>query len=83
MFKRSRLEICFDILKVVEKGVAKQTKIIYNAYLSWQILNEVLPNLVTKGFIREELLKNSKRYHLTDKGNNALFFYRKSLEGFD
>ncbi len=83
MYKRSRLDICFDILKVVERGVAKQTKIIYKAYLSWQILNQVLPILVTKGFIREELLKNSKRYCITDKGNNAIFYRRKSLEGFN
>ena len=81
MTKRSRLDICFDILKVVERGVAKPSKIIYNAYLSWQILNEVLPILVTKGFIREELLKNSKRYHITNKGHNALSNHIKSLEG--
>ncbi len=81
MSKRSRLDICFDILKVVERGVAKQTKIIYKTYISWEIFNEALLILVTKGFIREELLKNSKRYCITDKGYNAIFHRRKSLEG--
>jgi predicted transcriptional regulator len=81
MVKRSRLDIYFDILTVVQRGFSKPTEIIYKAYLSWDILNEALPNLVTKGFIREELLKKSKRYHLTKKGHNAIFHRRKSLEG--
>jgi predicted transcriptional regulator len=81
MSKRSRLDIYFDILKVVERGFTKPTEIIYKAYLSWQILNEAFLILVTKGFIHEELLKNSKRYCITDKGHNALFYRRKSLEG--
>ncbi len=83
MYKRSRLEIYFDILKVVEKGYAKPTEIIYKAYLSSTILKEALPILLTKGYIREESFKNSKRYRITAKGHNALFYHRKSLEGFD
>ena len=83
MAKRSRLGIYFDILKVVERGFTKPNEIIYKAYLSWKIFNEALPILVTKGFVREELLKNTKRYRITDKGHNALFYHTKSLEGFD
>ena len=83
MTKRSRVDIYFDILKVVERGFTKPTEIIYKAYLSWEILNEALPILVTKGFIREELLKKSKRYHITNKGHNAIFYRIKSLEGLD
>ena len=80
MYKRSRLGIYFDILKVVERGYTKPTEIIYKAYLSSTILNETLPILVTKGYIREELFKNSKRYRITAKGHNALFYHRKALE---
>jgi len=83
MYKRSRLEIYFDILKVIEKRYAKPTEIIYKADLSSTILNEALPILITKGFIKEELFKNSKRYRITAKGHNALFYHRKSLEGFN
>jgi len=83
MTKRSRLDIYFDILTVVERGVNKPTEILYKTYLSREILNESLPILVTKGFIKEELLKNSKKYNITDKGHNAIFHRRKSLEGFD
>jgi predicted transcriptional regulator len=83
MTKRSRLDIYFDILKVVEREFTKPTEIIYKAYLSWETLNKALPILITKGFIREELLKNSKRYSITDKGHNAIFYPQKSLEGFD
>lgn len=83
MTKRSRLGIYFDILTVVERGVTKPTEIQYKAYLSWELLNEALPILVTKGFLREEMFKNSKRYRITKKGHHALFYRRKSLEGFD
>ena len=83
MIKRSRLDIYFDILTVVERGFTKPTEIIYKAYLSWEILNEALPILVTKGFLIEKLLKNSKRYGITNKGHKAIFYRRTSLEGFD
>jgi len=83
MTKRSRLDIYFDILTVVERGVNKPTEILYKTYLSRELLYESLPILVTKGFLREEVLKNSKRYRITKKGHYALFYRRNSLEGFD
>ena len=81
MTKRSRLDIYFDILIVVERGFKKPTEIIHKAHLSWKILNEALPILVTKGFIKEELWKKSKRYSITDRGHKAIFHRRQSLEG--
>ena len=81
MARRSRLEIYFDLLKAVERGVDKPTKIMYKANLSWKTLNEILSVLVSKGFIQEDRVKNSKRYRITEKGHNALTYHRNSLEG--
>jgi len=81
MSRRSRLEIYFDILEVVERGVTKPTQIMYKTNLSWATLQEIFETLIKGGFIREEIKKNSKRYQVTDKGRNALSYYLKSLDG--
>ena len=81
MVRRSRLEIYFDILRVVERGVDKPTKIMYSTNLSWKTLNQILSLLISRGFLREEPVKTSKRYHITKKGHNALSYHRRSLEG--
>ena len=81
MNRRSRLDIYFDVLKAAERGVDKPTRIMYETNLSWRVLNEILSTLVSKGFIREEPVKKFKRYHITDKGLNALSHHRRSLEG--
>ena len=81
MVRRSRLEIYFDLLKVVEKGVSKPTRIMYKTNLSWKTLHEILSVLVSKQFVREMRVGNSTRYHITDKGRSALGYHRKSLEG--
>ena len=81
MARRSRLEIYFDLLKVVEKGVDKPTRIMYKTNLSWKTLHEILSVLVSKGFISEKRVKYSKRYYITERGHNALSYHRRSLEG--
>lgn len=81
MARRSRLEIYFDLLKVVERGVDKPTRIMYSVNLSWKTLQDILSVLISKNFIREERIKSSKRYRITDKGRSALSYHRRSLEG--
>ena len=81
MVRRSRLEIYFDLLKVVENGVTKPTRIMYKTNLSWKTLHEILSVLVSKKFVLERRVGNSARYHITEKGHNALAYHRKSLEG--
>ena len=81
MTRRSRLEIYFDILEVIERGVNKPTQIMYKTNLSWATLQDIFETLINGGFIAEELKKNTKRYQVTDKGRNALSYYLKSLDG--
>jgi len=79
--RRSRLDIYFDLLQVLELGVDKPTRIMYSVNLSWKTLNETLSALTSKGFIKEVYVKTSKRYRITDIGHNALSYHRKSVEG--
>lgn len=81
MVRRSRLEIYFNILEVIGRGVTKPTRIMYKTNLSWITLQEMFETLINGGFIREEEKGNSKRYYATDKGRNALNYHLKSLDG--
>ncbi len=81
MDRRSRLEIYFDILKVIGRGVDKPTQIMYKANLSWETMQDIFETLIKSGFIQEEIMMNSKRYKVTDKGKGALSYYLKSLDG--
>ncbi len=81
MFRRSRLEIYFNILEVVNRGVSKPTQIMYKTNLTWTVLQEMLDKLLDGRFIREELEEGHQRYYLTEKGFNALSYHLKSLDG--
>jgi len=81
MVRRSRLEIYFDILDVIDRGIDKPTRIMYKTNLSWNSLQDIFATLLKGEFIREEIAKNSKRYYITDKGKRALYYHLKSLEG--
>ncbi|MDQ1281210.1 MAG: 45 protein [Thermoproteota archaeon] len=81
MVRRSRLEIYFDILAVVNKGIDKPTRIMYKTNLSWMVLQDIFITLIDSGFIKEETKMNTKRYYVTDKGKNALSYHLKSMDG--
>jgi len=81
MARRSRLEIYFDVLEVIGRGITKPTQVMYKTNLSWATLQEIFDSLIRGGFLIEEMKKNSKRYSVTDKGRNALSYYQKSLDG--
>jgi len=81
MVRRSRLEIYFDILEVISKGTTKPTRIMYKTNLSWITLKEMFSTLIDGGFIREVREKKAFRYHVTEKGKNALNYHLKSLDG--
>ena len=81
MVRRSRLEIYFDILEVIGRDVIKPTQIMYKTNLSWITLQEMFETLTSGSFIRTEIEKGALRYYLTEKGQNALSYHLKSLEG--
>ena len=81
MVRRSRLEIYFDILEVISGGVTKPTQIMSKTNLSWVTLQEMFETLTSCSFIRTEIEEGALRYYIADKGQNALAYHLKSLEG--
>jgi len=75
--KRSRLEICLDVLEVLEKKSDCMTHVMYKSNLSWLPLNKLLNNLESKGWIKSERsIEYSAKYSITDKGREMLKFFR-------
>jgi len=81
--KRSKLQICFNVLEVISRGIAKPTRIMYSANLSWNTLLEVFILLTSQDLIKEVKIEGSKRYMLTEKGREALIHYKKALASFE
>ncbi len=81
MVRRSRLEIFFDVLAIIARGVSKPTRIMYKTNLSWTSMQDIFETLIDGGFILEEDVGTAKRYSITEKGQNALAYHLRSLEG--
>jgi len=81
MARRSRLEMYFDVLEVINSGITVPTRIMYETNLSWTVGCSVFDTLIKSDFLREEKKKNALRYYLTEKGRNALAYYQMALEG--
>lgn len=82
MVKRSRLEIYFAVLEVIQQGINKPTRIMYETNLSWITLHEIIKQLILCGLIRTTKKGKNNRYYITDKGSSALLYHNKALEGF-
>ena len=75
MVRRSRLEIYFDLLKVVERGVDKPTRIMYRSNLSWPRLQKYLDSLVRHDLLVENEINEKRRYRITEKGFKVLKYF--------
>jgi len=78
--KRSRLEICLDVLEKISRGVKKPTNIMYKCNLSWRPLQEILISLNDRGLIEEVKEHNRRYYVITKKGRETLFYLRKLIQ---
>ncbi len=79
---RSRIRICFDILKVIkdEEGLARPTRILYGANLSHDRLMRYLNELLETGLIKKVEREGRVCYSLTQKGGEFLREFRKMEE---
>ncbi len=79
--RRTRLDICLDILRALKKGVRKPTRIMYAVNISWVPLQKRLTSMVSAEFISEIECKGDKRttreYEITQKGLNVLDYWDK------
>jgi predicted transcriptional regulator len=71
---RGRLDIIADILNVASKD-AKKTQIMYQANLSYKVLQKYLADIVAAQLMRFTIEKQC--YSLTDKGREFLEAYEK------
>lgn len=84
MAKRERLEVIYDILKIVRdnNNSIKPTPLLRFSNLSFNSYNLYHTELIDKGFIKEVEDKKKKKYiTLTDKGFKYLDKY-KLIKGF-
>jgi predicted transcriptional regulator len=72
------------VLDAVTSGTEKPTRIMYEAGLSWNIMNEILSSLVSQGFVEKvDVLKRGGRrsrrvYRITRKGESLVRYYRNA-----
>jgi len=84
--RRSRLEVCLDVLWTIRNGTRKPTRIMYGANLSWKPLQRVLGSLVSQGLVAEVVphdLKDNRTsicYELTPKGENVIHYFNKARD---
>src|SRR5579884_4207063 len=70
--RRSKMETCSDILRVIGSGVQRPTHIMYKANLSWIVMQEYIKSLEAQGLVVSAIENNKKVYHLTQKGFEVL-----------
>ncbi len=77
--RRSKMEILLTVLKIVRGGEQKPTKIMYAANMSWNLTQKVFADLVRQDLLEVESLegkgKSTKRYKLSEKGQNVLDYF--------
>jgi len=78
--KRSRLEMCLNVLEKINQGVSKPTNIMYKCNLSWRPLQEILRLLTEKGLIEEIKSYDRKYYVATEKGKEILIYLRRVIQ---
>ena len=66
-YKRSKLEIYLEVMKAINRGTEKPTRVMYKTNLSWQPLMKVLESLQDQGFITGHKKGNCTVYKVTKK----------------
>ena len=71
--RRSRLDICFELLEVVwAKEEIKPTQLMYKANLSWRMLSETLNYLSERDLVNFHAAGSRRTVALTQKGKACL-----------
>ncbi|MDE1853265.1 MAG: hypothetical protein KGI38_05910 [Thaumarchaeota archaeon] len=63
--RRSRTEMMVDVLRAINGGAERPTRIMYKSNLSWLVSQELLTRLSSKGLIRSYVEGDRRRYLLT------------------
>jgi len=78
-YKRSKLEIYLEVMKSINRGTEKPTRIMYKTNLSWRPLMNVLESLQDQSFITSHKKGNYTVYKVTEKGKNVLKYFSEAM----
>ncbi|MBS7641093.1 MAG: winged helix-turn-helix domain-containing protein [Candidatus Bathyarchaeia archaeon] len=70
--RRSKLEIYVDVLRAINRGINKPTRIMFATNLSWKTLSEVLKNLEERELIEQRIVGRRKLFFITERGKIIL-----------
>jgi predicted transcriptional regulator len=74
---RNRTEIIASVLEAANGTGTSKTRIMFNAYLSYEQLNEYLNELLDKKLLAYDL--HTRTYHIAPKGSKFLELYVPGL----
>ena len=82
--RRSKLEICVDILKVLaHTGPLKLTRVMFKANVNFGVMKENLDFLTKKGLVEERIIgRERKVYAITQRGVTVLKQLKEVIEVF-
>lgn len=70
--RRSKMEIYMDVLRIINHGVNKPTRIMYAANISWKNLTDILSDLEKRGLIRRRIVGDRSVVLITERGKDLL-----------
>jgi len=70
--KRSRLQLFLDVLKVINEGEYRPTRIMYRSNLSWNPLNKILKQMISLKLIKKYENGNRRLFMITERGERLL-----------
>ncbi|KPV64741.1 MAG: hypothetical protein AOA65_0808 [Candidatus Bathyarchaeota archaeon BA1] len=78
MERRTRYEIYADLLEIVSRrGLCPVTRASYGANLPVDRTKRFLSFLASRGFVKEEVVDDSKRYRITKRGMEYLETFKR------
>lgn len=82
MTRRTRIEIVFDLLSLIQRkgGKIKPTHALYGGNLSYDRLKIYVEEMQKRGLINLVQEKNKTFYRITDQGHNFVSEYKKVKE---
>jgi predicted transcriptional regulator len=77
------MEVELDILRAINEGVDRPTRIMYRTNLSWSVMQSFLVILESRNLVQAKRENGRTLYFLTEKGNNLLSTYDSVKSQFD
>lgn len=85
MSRRSKYELCIDVLKSIKDGNYKTTRIMYGVQMSYPSLKNVLDLLIDKELVYkipsgDDDKRTNNWYKISKRGMKVLEYYHKAEE---